>query len=110
MEQRWHKHYDSGVPRHLDYPRMPLYHLLDDSAARDPGRPCASFFGRRLSYRAVKDASDRFAAALQRLGVAPGDRVGLLLPNSPQFIIAYYGALKAGAVVVALIFGSLKSR
>jgi long-chain acyl-CoA synthetase len=90
------------VPQHLDYPRLPLYHLLDDSAARDPNRPAASFFGRRLSYRALKDASDRFAAALQRLGIAPGDRVGLLLPTSPPFIIGYFGALKAGAVVVAL--------
>jgi long-chain acyl-CoA synthetase len=90
------------VPQHLDYPRLPLYHLLDDSAARDPNRPAASFFGRRLSYRALKDASDRFAAALQRQRVAPGDRVGLLLPTAPPFIIAYFGALKAGAVVVAL--------
>jgi long-chain acyl-CoA synthetase len=102
MERPWLKHYDPGVPQHLEYPHLPLYHLLDDSAAREPDRPCASFFGRRLSYRALKDASDRFAAALQRLGVAPGDRVGLLLPSAPSFIVAYYGALKVGAVVVAL--------
>jgi long-chain acyl-CoA synthetase len=102
MERPWLKHYDAGVPQHLDYPRVPLYRLLDDSAAQDSERPAACFFGRRLSYRALKEASDRFAAALQRLGVAPGDRVGLLLPTSPPFIIAYYGALKAGAVVVAL--------
>jgi long-chain acyl-CoA synthetase len=102
MERRWFQHYDPGVPHHLEYPRVPLYRLLDDSAARDPDRPCASFFGRRLSYRVFKEASDRFAVALQRLGVAPVDRVALLLPTSPPFIIAYYGALKAGAVVVAL--------
>ena len=102
MERPWLKHYDPGVPHHLDYPRAPLYRLLDDSAARGPDRPCTSFFGRRLSYRGMTDASDRLAAALQRLGVAPGARVALLLPNSPPFIIAYYGALKAGAVVVAL--------
>jgi long-chain acyl-CoA synthetase len=102
MERPWLQHYDPSVPQHLDYPRLPLYQLLDDSAARGADRPCASFFGRRLSYRALKEASDRFAAALQRLGLVPGDRVGLLLPTSPPFIVAYYGALKAGAVVVAL--------
>lgn len=101
-ERPWLEHYDPGVPQRLDYPRAPLYALLDDSAAREPERPCLSFFGRRLSYRAVREASDRFAAALQRLGLAQGDRMALLLPNSPQFVIAYYGALKAGAVVVAL--------
>ncbi|MFL5802223.1 MAG: long-chain-fatty-acid--CoA ligase [Roseiflexaceae bacterium] len=102
MDRPWLQHYDPGVPQHLDYPQVPLYRLLDDSAAQAPASPCTSFFGRQLSYRAVKDASDRFAAALSRLGVGPGDRVGLLLPNAPSFIIAYYGALKAGAVVVPL--------
>lgn len=98
----WLRHYDDGVPHHLDYPRLPLYKLLDDSAARAPNALCTSFFGKHMSYRQVKQASDRFAAGLQTLGVRRGDRVALLLPNSPQFIIAYYGILKAGAVVVPL--------
>lgn len=102
VDRRWLKHYDSAVSPHLDYPRIPLYRLLDDAAARTSDAPCASFFGRRFSYGALKQASDRFAAALRGLGVAPGDRVALLLPNSPQFIIAYYGVLKAGAVIVPL--------
>ncbi len=102
VDRRWLQHYDPNVPQHLEYPRIPLYRLLDDAAARTPDAPCASFFGRRFSYRALKDASDRFAASLRQRGVAVGDRVALLLPNSPQFIIAYYGILKAGAVIVPL--------
>jgi long-chain acyl-CoA synthetase len=98
----WLRHYDAGVPAHLDYPSIPLYRLLDDSAARQPAHPCTNFFGKRLSYLAIKEASDRLAASLQGLGVQPGDLVALLLPNSPQFVIATYAILKAGAVVVPL--------
>jgi long-chain acyl-CoA synthetase len=76
--------------------------LLDDTAAKSPAAQCTSFFGKRMTYGNLRDASNRFAAGLQGLGVQPGDRVALLLPNSPQFIIAYYGILKAGAVVVPL--------
>ncbi|HMQ31641.1 MAG TPA: long-chain fatty acid--CoA ligase [Chloroflexaceae bacterium] len=102
MERPWHRHYDPGVPATLDYPRVPLYRLLDESAARAPRRAATSFFGKSLSYGALKEQSDRLADALRGLGVAAGDRVALLLPNCPPFVIAYYGALKAGAVVVAL--------
>lgn len=102
IERPWLQHYDANVPQHLDYPHIPLYRLLDDAAARTPSARCATFFGRRYSYRLLKDASDYFAAALQGQGVTKGDRVALLLPNSPQFIIAYYGILKAGAVIVPL--------
>lgn len=102
LRRPWLEHYDAGVPHHLNYPAIPLYRLLDDSAGQQPGRPCTIFFGKRMSYGAIKEASDRLAASLQGLGVQPGDRVALLLPNSPQFVIAYFAILKAGAVVVAL--------
>jgi len=98
----WLKYYDSQVPPHLTYPRIPLYSLLDETAAKYPASPCTNFFGKRLTYREIKELSDRFAASLRRMGVPKGDRVVLLLPNSPQFIIAYYGLLKAGAVIVPL--------
>jgi long-chain acyl-CoA synthetase len=101
-DRRWLKHYDANVPARLDYPRIPLYRLLDDTAARSPAAPCTNFFGKRLSYRQVKEASDHFAAGLQAMRVRRGDRVALLLPNSPQFVIAYYGILKAGGVIVPL--------
>ena len=98
----WLKHYDSQVPVHLSYPHLPLYSLLDESAARQPANPCSNFFGKRLTYKQIKDLSDLFAASIGSLGIRKGDRVILLLPNSPQFLIAYYGLLKAGAVVVPL--------
>ncbi len=102
MERPWLKFYDKEVPHHIDYPRIPLYRLLDDTAARAPSAPCTCFFGRRETYGRIKEWSDRFAAALRRLGIRRGDRVALLLPNIPGFIVAYYGILKAGAVVVPL--------
>src|SRR5574341_963598 len=102
MDKPWWKHYDPEVPRSIDYPRIPLYRLLDDSTVRHPDRPCTDFFGARLSYQQVRAFSDRLAASVRTLGIQRGDRVALLLPNSPQFIIAYYGLLKAGAVIVSL--------
>ena len=102
VDRRWLTFYDAAVPPHLDYPRIPLYQLLDDSAAQRPDQVCARFFGRPFTYRQLKAETDRLAAGLRRLGVRPGDRVGVLLPNCPQFIVAYYGILKAGAVVLPL--------
>jgi long-chain acyl-CoA synthetase len=102
VERPWLRHYDDGVPSSLEYPRVPLYQLLDDAAAHAPRRAAARFLGRRVSYGELKQASDTLAFALRGLGVSPGDRVALLLPNAPPFIIAYYGILKAGAVVVPL--------
>src|SRR5579859_1119310 len=98
----WLKFYDRDMPAHLDYPRIPLYRLLDDTAACYPDKTCAVFYGKRLAYRQIQEATNCFAASLCELGIRKGARVALLLPNSPQFIIAYYGALKAGAVVVPL--------
>jgi long-chain acyl-CoA synthetase len=98
----WLKYYDPQVPPHLTYPLIPLYSLLDETAAKHPTSPCTNFFGRRLTYQQIKGLSDRFAAGIRRMGIRKGDRVALLLPNSPQFIVAYYGLLKAGAAIVPL--------
>jgi long-chain acyl-CoA synthetase len=98
----WLKHYDPQVPPHLTYPRVPLYRLLDETAAKHPTGPCTNFFGKQLTYYQIKQLSDRFAASIRRMGIQKGDRVVLLLPNSPQFVVAYYGLLKAGAVIVPL--------
>jgi len=101
-ERPWLKHYDPQVPPHLTYPRIPLYRILDDTAAKHPTDPCTNFFGKQLTYHEIKQLSDRFAASIRRMGIQKGDRVVLLLPNSPQFIVAYFGLLKAGAVIVPL--------
>ncbi len=98
----WLKYYDPQVPPHLTYPRIPLYRILDETAAKHPNDPCTNFLGKQLTYQQIKQLSDRFATSIRRMGIQKGDRVVLLLPNSPQFILAYYGLLKAGVVVVPL--------
>ena len=107
-ERPWFAQYDPGVPRTLEYPAIPLQQFLTDTAARHP-RSIATVFGAvvggrlleaSLTYAELDRLADRFAAGLQSLGVHKGDRVALLLPNCPQFVIAFYGALRAGAVVV----------
>src|SRR2546422_304430 len=100
VDRPWLRFYEPGVPHTLSYPRATVQSLLDDSAAQFGDRSAAVFFGAALSYRALRILVDRFAGALHRLGVQPGDRVSLHLPNCPQFLVAYYGALRAGAVVV----------
>jgi long-chain acyl-CoA synthetase len=102
VKERWLKHYDQDVATELEYPRIPLYQLLENTASQHPDRVCTIFFGKKLIFNTIKALSDRFAAGLGELGIKKGDRVALLLPNSPQFVIAYYGLLKAGAVIVPL--------
>ncbi|MDV3244010.1 MAG: long-chain fatty acid--CoA ligase [Nitrososphaerales archaeon] len=80
--------------------KKPLYALLSESAAKHGGAICVHYQGRDLSYSQVDELSSRFASALISLGVKRGDRVAVFLPNIPQFVIAYFGILKAGAIVV----------
>lgn len=103
MEDRpWVKNYDKGVPEHIDYPPIPLFQLLEDSAKKYPNTPCTIFKGATISYKEMDELTDRFAAAVASLGVKKGDRVGIFMPNTPQFVMAYFGVIKAGGVVVAI--------
>lgn len=97
----WLAHYDPGVPPHLDYPAVPVFHFLDEGARLCPERACLIFNGLTLTYRQTAGQSDRLAAGLVRLGVRKGDRVGIFMPNCPEFVLAYFAILKAGGVVVA---------
>lgn len=108
----WLKFYDEGIPASLKYPPIPLDQLLADSATKYPDQP-ATIFGARvgsrimdqaLSYRQLDDAVNRFAAAVQRLGVEQGDRVAIIMPNCPQFLIAFFGVLRAGGIAVPCNF------
>jgi long-chain acyl-CoA synthetase len=102
MDDRpWLKNYDTGVPHHLNYPPVSLLTLFDQTADKYPDMPCTIFKGAKISYREMSDLTDRLAAGLAELGVKKGDRVGLFMPNTPQFVLAYYAILKLGAVVVA---------
>ena len=96
----WLRFYANGVPPAVEIPDMPLTRVLDDAAARFPRRAALGFFGRTISYRRLGNAVDRFADALRDLGVHRGDRVALIMPNCPQQVVAFYGTLRRGAVVV----------
>ncbi len=100
-DRPWLQRYDEGVPHSIDYPEVPLFYFLEESARKYPDAPCTIFKGAKISFREMNELTDRFAAGLASLGVKKGDRVGIFVPNTPQFVIAYYGALKAGAIVVA---------
>ncbi len=102
-ERPWLSSYDAGVPATLaPYPEATLLDLVARTARERPDHPAVLFKGARLSYAALARLSDAFAAALASQGVARGERVALLLPNCPQFLIAELGAWKAGAIVVPL--------
>jgi long-chain acyl-CoA synthetase len=96
----WIRHYEQGVPAHIDIPDQPLTWLLDRTASRYPGHIALIYYGTRLSYAQLAHDAHRFAKALQNLGVKKGDRVAIALLNIPQYPIAFYGTLLAGAVVV----------
>ncbi len=98
----WLKHYEPDVPFTLAYPSQPMHRFLDTAARHFPRQRALVFFDRALTYRELNEATNRLANALIDLGVKKGDRVALLLPNSPQMVMAYYAALKAGAVVVSM--------
>src|SRR5205823_2921860 len=97
----WFKSYPEGVPRTLEpYPEKSLFSLLEESAKRFPDRPAIAWFGRHITYKELLRETERFSALLAKLGVEPGDRVGLVLPNCPQYVIAYYATVRLGAVIV----------
>ena len=96
----WLKHYDYWVRPHATYPGRPLSEILAATAVDIPDRAATSFFGAELTFLDLKRRSDACAAALADLGIAKGDRVGIMLPNCPQYIIAAFGILRIGAVVV----------
>src|SRR5256885_14090388 len=96
----WTRHYDPDVPASLIYPRVPLQAILDAAAENHPNATATIFFNRKRSYQSISDAAWRFANGLRKLGVKKGDRIRRVLANTPQFVIAFYGALRAGAVIV----------
>jgi len=99
----WLKSYDKGVPHTLQpYPRRTLLEVVSDTARQRPAHPALLFKGARVSYAQFESQSDALAAALVAQGVKKGDRVALLLPNSPQAVIAQFGAWKAGAIAAPL--------
>jgi long-chain acyl-CoA synthetase len=99
-ERPWLKFYESHVPEHIDYPQITLPAALEEIASKHPDHPAMIFKNNKITYREFDETADRFAAALQELGVEKGDRVAVHLPNCPQFPIAYYAVLRIGGIVV----------
>jgi len=98
----WIKKYDSHVPEQLNYPGHSLVDLLMNACKQFPGMECFSYNGIQLTYQEVEILTGRIAAGLIHLGIRPGDHIGMILPNIPQFGLVYFGILRAGAVVVAI--------
>jgi long-chain acyl-CoA synthetase len=96
----WLEAYPAEIDWHAPFPEHPLYHFLDEAAVRFGDRPAADFLGKKTSYRVLADLVNRAARGLADLGVGKGVRVGLFLPNTPFYVIAYYAVLKAGGTVV----------
>lgn len=97
---KWLANYDDGVPSTLEpYPSRSLTDYLRESAGRWPDRPALLFKGSTITYQRVEQQSDALGAALREMGVRRGDRVGICLPNCPQFLIAEFAAWKVGAIV-----------
>src|SRR5258708_4551655 len=102
LARPWLAHYAPGVPAEVEVPQKSIGQAFDEATTRAPERTAGGVDGRSITYPALRDATDRLACALARLGVKKGDCIALYLLNSPQFIIAYFAALKCGAVVTPI--------
>ena len=102
VEKPWFKFWPEGVPKHIGYPLVPLAELLRKSAQYHPDQTATVYFDKGMTYGELDKAVDRFASALSALEVKKGDKVAIFLPNTPQFVISYYGALRIGAIETAI--------
>lgn len=100
-DKPWLKSYEDAVPGIIEFPDKPLHCFLEDSASRYPEKTAVIFKGRKINYRELNELSDAVAAALISNGFKKGDRAVIYMVNTPQFVISYYGILKAGGIVIA---------
>ncbi len=98
----WFSSWPTQVPKHIEYPQIPLQEILQKSAKEFQQKTAIIFGERELSYAQLDLLSNQLANSLVKLGVRKGDRVAILLPNIPQFIVSFFGILKAGGVVTAI--------
>ncbi|MDB4894873.1 MAG: long-chain fatty acid--CoA ligase, partial [Firmicutes bacterium] len=100
MEERpWHRFYSPDVSPDFTFPASPLFRLLDDRAAQNPDLIALAYYQETITYRELAKRVNRFANALISQGLRKGERVMLMLPNCPAYVVAYYGTLRAGGVV-----------
>jgi len=98
-DKPWLRHYDYWVPEQTNFPRQSIYQMLCLSAAQFNERPATVFLGARLSFGELKGRADKLATALSRLGIGKGDRVGIMLPNCPQYLVSFFAIVRLGAIV-----------
>jgi long-chain acyl-CoA synthetase len=96
----WLDHYDYWVPHHTNYPRRPLYEILRRAAGEGWELTATTFLGADLTFGELKIGADRLATALASRGIVKGDRVGIMLPNCPQYIIGAFAVLRLGGTIV----------
>jgi long-chain acyl-CoA synthetase len=101
-KKSWLAHYPDSISKEIEIPEKSLPDMLQETAANFPDKYALSFYGRKMTYKELLGAAAAFAGALQKSGVKKGDRVAIMLPNCPQFVISYYGILSAGAIVTQI--------
>jgi long-chain acyl-CoA synthetase len=102
MNLPWARQYDPGVPLEVEVPQATIPELLIKTAGRSPDRAALVFFGKKTTYGRLGDQARRLARSFQDLGLEPGERLAVLLPNCPQLVASYYAILSAGGVAVLL--------
>ena len=95
----WLRYYDYWAPAQANFPHQPLYHILQLATGLFGDRPATAFLGAQLSYRELRSQVDRLSKALHEMGIQKGDRVGIMLPNSPQYIVSFFAIVRLGAIV-----------
>lgn len=98
-DRPWIGHYDYWVRPDITFPDQPLYRIVQLAAGMYGDRPATAFFGAQMNFRELKNEIDKFSTALARMGVIKGDRIGIMLPNCPQYAISFFAIVKLGAIV-----------
>ncbi len=101
-DRRWFRCWPRLLPKSLDYPEVPVFETLEVTAKRYPGKAAIIYYGSEITYQALWDSSLKLASYLKDIGIQKGDRVAIHLPNTPHAVIAYYGILRANAIVVSI--------
>ncbi|UOR11985.1 AMP-binding protein [Halobacillus amylolyticus] len=99
-QRPWHKNYPPEIPVTMQYDKRPLHRFLEESSTLYGEKKALHFMGKEMTFSEVFKETQLFASYLQKLGIEKGDRVSVMLPNCPQSVIAYYGILMAGGIVV----------
>jgi len=98
----WLAHYPEYIAKELSIPTKTIPEIFNETAENYPNHSCLSFYGKKNTYKEVQSAVKRFASALQKDGIQKGDRIAIMLPNCPQYVISYYGILTVGGIVTQI--------